>query len=222
METVLWMPPMGSNCYCRHGSNWYEGIVIGRARAVEPAGAMASFKIHYVGWHARHDEWVPRSSILPFDYEFGEMSERVALGGPGRGTRMAVMMQAHAPPTACPPWGDDGKKKAGDSQPRTAKAQGRKKKKGRVAFEAQARAAGGDSGIRAASRGAQQHFQRSRTPCQAAQAVARTCGCVGGRVVTSDTISAPLGAASSRAVLRRRSRQIRDDQGQHPRGGRVG
>mmetsp|Transcript_28339 Transcript_28339/g.87686 ORF Transcript_28339/g.87686 Transcript_28339/m.87686 type:complete len:218 (+) Transcript_28339:82-735(+) len=217
METVLWMPPMGSNCYCRHGSNWYEGIVIGRA-----PGAMASFKIHYVGWHARHDEWVPRSSILPFDYEFGEMSERVALGGPGRGTRMAVMMQAHAPPTACPPWGDDGKKKAGDSQPRTAKAQGRKKKKGRVAFEAQARAAGGDSGIRAASRGAQQHFQRSRTPCQAAQAVARTCGCVGGRVVTSDTISAPLGAASSRAVLRRRSRQIRDDQGQHPRGGRVG
>mmetsp|Transcript_26687 Transcript_26687/g.80563 ORF Transcript_26687/g.80563 Transcript_26687/m.80563 type:complete len:278 (+) Transcript_26687:345-1178(+) len=57
------------------------------------------------------------------------MSERVALGGPGRGTRMAVMVRAHTSPTACPPWGDDGKKKAGDSQPRTAKAQGRKKKK---------------------------------------------------------------------------------------------
>jgi len=42
---------------------------------------------------------------------------------------MAVMMQAHAPPTACPPWGDDGKKKAGESQPRAAKVQGRKKKR---------------------------------------------------------------------------------------------
>lgn len=40
--------------------------------------AAASFKIHYVGWHARHDDWVPRSRIRPLDFDFAETLDVVA------------------------------------------------------------------------------------------------------------------------------------------------
>ena len=51
--------------YCTKTMKWYEGKIMDIAKIVtesNPHGEATSFKVHFKGWNAKHDEWIDQGS----------------------------------------------------------------------------------------------------------------------------------------------------------------
>lgn len=58
--------------YCTKTLQWYEGKVMDLAKI---EGRSASYKVHFKGWNAKHDEWIDRDS--PRMQPLGSMTKKV-------------------------------------------------------------------------------------------------------------------------------------------------
>ncbi|KAF3914417.1 hypothetical protein ABW21_db0208386 [Orbilia brochopaga] len=71
-------PPLyevGERVLCFHGPLLYEAKVLEIKNATEP-GASYSYKVHYKGWKASWDEWVPQDRVLGWtDENLGKQKE---------------------------------------------------------------------------------------------------------------------------------------------------